>query len=136
LTALVLKAEQGKIPLGAILGVLGGGACLVVGVLRLDHLPFTVCVFKSLTGRPCLTCGTTRTLGLLFRGDLHGALLMNPLAAFFALLLVPWALADAALLLSGRSLRLEVSPPLARVLRVAVVLAVLVNWAYLIAAGR
>jgi hypothetical protein len=72
----------------------------------------------------------------LFAGDLAGALGMNPLAALAVLVILLWAVVDLALLARGRALRVEVSPGLATVLRVAAVASVLANWAYLVAAGR
>jgi hypothetical protein len=131
-----LRAVPDALPLGAILAgtfVLAGAA---VGLLRLDTLPFTVCVFKLTTGLPCLTCGSTRALGRLFHGDLHGAFLMNPLAATGALALIPWAAADLLLMFRGRAARLELAPATAQAARVLVVALALANWAYLIAAGR
>ncbi len=86
--------------------VVAGG----IGLFHLDHLPGTFCAFKAVTGIPCMTCGTTRAFGRLFALDLRGALLMNPLAALFALGLVPWGLADLALVPRGRALVLELSP--------------------------
>jgi hypothetical protein len=116
----------------------GGGlvAMLAVGLLDLDRLPLTVCTFKAFTGFACMTCGATRALGLLFHGDLAAALAMNPLATVAMLAVVPWALADLALLPRGRALGLDLAPALARALRVAVVVLVGANWVYLLAVGR
>lgn len=130
------SAPLGSLPLGAIFGGIAVLGSAVVGLLGLDRLPFTVCYFKTLTGLPCPTCGSTRSVGCLVEGDLPAALAMNPLAAAVILALVPWALADLALLARGRALGLEVSPRVGGLLRVAAVALVLANWAYLIAAGR
>ena len=136
MSALAWKLRAGGIPLGAVLAAGGAGCCLVVGLLHLDTLPVTLCLFKAVTGRPCLTCGTTRVLGRLFAADLRGAVLMNPLSALILLSFVPWALLDLVLLARGRTFALEVSPGLARVLRISVPLLLVANWAYLVAAGR
>jgi hypothetical protein len=130
-----VKAAPGA-PLGAIFGGITILTCLAVGVLGLDHLPVSLCVFKTFTGRPCLTCGTTRAFGRLYALDLPGALRMNPLASLGALGLVAWGLLDLAFLARGRVLTFEISPGGARLLRSGVVLALILNWAYLIAAGR
>jgi uncharacterized protein DUF2752 len=131
-----LHVVTGGTPLGAVLGGLAVVGGLVVSLLHLDRLPITLCTFKVATGLPCMTCGGTRTAGLLARGDLAGALVMNPLVALAFLALVPWALADFVLWTRGRSLGLELGPVTRRVAWVLVVAAVLVNWAYLIHAHR
>jgi uncharacterized protein DUF2752 len=131
-----LKAVPGGLPLGAILTGIGVLAAAAVGLLHLDALPITVCFFKLVTGLPCATCGSTRALGRLFHGDLAGALAMNPLATAGMLALLPWAAADLMLLTRGKAFGLELGPSAARVARVAAVVAVFVNWAYLVAAGR
>ena len=58
--AVRFTAVPGAVPLGAILGGILVLAAAAVGLLHLDALPFTVCVFKLTTGLPCLTCGSTR----------------------------------------------------------------------------
>lgn len=131
-----LKAVPGGLPLGAILAGIAALGAVAVVVLRLDALPFTVCFFKFVTGLPCATCGSTRALGRLFHGDLAGAFGMNPLAALGMLGLLPWAVADLALMTRGRAFGLELGPAAARLARVAAVAAVFANWAYLVAAGR
>jgi Protein of unknown function (DUF2752) len=131
-----LVARAGALPLGAVFLVCGlviGGA---VGVLHLDRMPVAFCLFKAVTGLPCLTCGTTRAFARLFALDLPGAVAMNPLSAAVALALVPWGVTDLALMPKGRALALEVSPAMAPLLRVTAVTLVAANWAYLMVVGR
>lgn len=55
------------------------------------------CPFKKLTGLPCPSCGTTRSVLLLANGDWKGAMQMNPfgIIAFMALLFLPlWLFVD------------------------------------------
>jgi hypothetical protein len=131
-----LRAKSGALPLGAIFLALGTVVAIAVAVLHLDRLPILVCLFRAATGLPCLTCGATRALGELVAGDVSGALAMNPLATLGAFVLVPWGIGDLALMPRGRALSLEVAPRGARALRVLAVLAVIANWAYLVASGR
>jgi len=129
-------ARPDALPLGAVLLGVGLCAVLAVGFLNLDRLPLTACMFKAVTGIPCPTCGATRAVGQLAHLDAVAALSMNPLIVLAGALVVPWGLADLALLPRGRALRVEFSPGAARVLRVAAVAAVVLNWVYLLAVGR
>ena len=131
-----LVARAGATPLGAIFLACGLVIAAVVGVLHLDRRPVAFCAFKAVTGLPCMSCGTTRAFARLFSLDLPGAVTMNPLSAAVALALVPWGLADLALLRRGRALALEISPAVAPLVRVTAVTLVFANWAYLILAGR
>lgn len=131
-----MRARAGALPLGAIFLAIGATAALAVAVLHLDRLPILVCLFRATTGLPCLTCGATRALAELVTGDVRGALAMNPLATVGAFALVPWGLGDLALMTRGRAIALEVAPPGARALRVIGFIAVVANWAYLVAVGR
>jgi uncharacterized protein DUF2752 len=128
--------REGATPLGAVFLACAVVIAAAVGVLHLDHLPVAFCAFKAVTGLPCLTCGTTRAFGRFFALDFRGAVAMNPLAATVALALVPWGLADLALIGRGRAVALEISPRLAPLVRVSAVALLAANWAYLIAAGR
>src|SRR5688572_17740301 len=58
---------------------------------------FTVCTFKTLTGVPCISCGTTRSVQEIFHGHLAEAVLINPLgfiAAIFLLAAPVWIFID------------------------------------------
>jgi hypothetical protein len=131
-----LKAPAGRLPLGAVFGTIAVAVATVVGLFGLDRLPFSVCLFKAMTGLPCPTCGSTRVLGRLVHLDLAGALAMNPLATAALVALAVWAVADFGLLARGRALDVEVGRPLGRIVRLAAAGAVLANWVYLLAAGR
>jgi hypothetical protein len=131
-----LVARSSAPPLGAIFGGIGLLAAAAVGLLRLDRIPLTLCIFKGLTGLPCPTCGSTRALGRLFALDFAGALAMNPFTTLVAVLVAGWAVADLALLPRRRALGLEVPKPVGFALRVAALLLFLANWVYLLAAGR
>jgi hypothetical protein len=131
-----LVARPNAPPLGLVFGGIGLLATVAVGLLRLDRLPLTLCVFKGLTGLPCPTCGSTRTLGRLAGLDLAGALSQNPLATVAAVGVAGWALADLVLLPRRRALGLEIAPRLGVALRWGALFLLLANWVYLVAAGR
>ena len=123
-------------PLGLVFALSGAVAGAAVRLLHLDRLPFVFCGFKQLTGLPCPTCGGTRALGRLAGLDPAGAFVMNPLAVALAAAVLLWAASDVALLPWRRSLRVEIRPDLALPVRVTVVAVALINWVYLVVAGR
>ena len=131
-----LVARKGMTPVGLVFMAIGLAGVVAVGVLGLDRIPWPLCMFKALTGIPCPTCGSTRVLGRVAALDFVGAVTMNPLAVGAGVALVLWGVGDLLLLRRGEALTVETGPRLAFVLRVTAVLAVLVNWAWLIVAGR
>ena len=63
---------------------------LMAGILLIVFYPFIpnyskVCYFHEITSIPCPTCGSTRAILALVRGDIVSAFLFNPL--FFVLIL-------------------------------------------------
>lgn len=52
----------------------------------------SVCMIKNATGYPCPSCGTTRALQSLFKGDLTGSLVYNPFGIILsvALFILPF----------------------------------------------
>ena len=89
------------------------------------------CPFRALTGLPCLSCGTTHAAVALLGGDVVGALRANPLATAAGISFVAggviaplWALASLPLP--------RLATPTPRTLRLALVAALILNWAWLI----
>ena len=130
-----LVARPGP-PLGLVFGGIGVLATLAVGLLHLDRLKLPLCYVKAFTGLPCPSCGSTRAVGRLFALDVPGAFAMNPLMALAAVTLAAWAVADLVLLPRRLVLGLEVGKPTGAVLRIAAVVALVLNWTYLLVAGR
>lgn len=58
-----------------------GGAWVVYALIS-QHSSFTICLFKRMYGIPCPSCGSTRCLMRLMKGDLSGLWEANPLGAF------------------------------------------------------
>ncbi len=92
---------------------------------------FTICPLKNFTGIPCPFCGGTRAALALLQGNIHGAFLLNPLAASFCLLAVP-----ASLVYYGLFKHRQRELKIPRVLWVFLLAVIAANWVYLIAAGR
>jgi hypothetical protein len=115
----------------------GTSLCLLGVALATPGIQLPRCVFKTITGLPCPTCGVTRTIIALSRGDLSRALFMNPLAAVACGAGVLYLLyAGIVLALGLPRLRPTVSSIGARRIRIAAVATLAVNWAWLIASGR
>ncbi|MGC8917620.1 MAG: DUF2752 domain-containing protein [Thermoanaerobaculum sp.] len=96
------------------------------------------CPFRTLTGVPCPTCGTTHAFLALAQGNLGAAFAANPLVvasvAVAALLAFLWAGASALGKTLPASVReLQTRWPLW--LRVAVAGAILANWIWVVASS-
>jgi hypothetical protein len=119
------------------LAVGGAALCILSVALVTPGIQLPLCTFKTITGLPCPTCGVTRTIIALSRGQLSRALYMNPLIAVacgLALLYLLYCATVFAFRLPR--FRPTVTAAGARRLRIAGLAVLLVNWAWLIATGR
>jgi hypothetical protein len=95
---------------------------------------FRPCVFRSLTGIPCPTCGTTRAATAFLDGQLTAAFTASPLAAAVGLLFVVGA--PLAALWALAKWPVPVMPmPLPRWVRIAAAALIAANWTYVIFAN-
>ncbi len=81
------------------LGLIAGYSWLAYILLRETpkHHSMPVCFFKNITGVPCPSCGNTRSVLTLIKGNFTDAVLINPLGLIiaFILLIFPfWLLYD------------------------------------------
>jgi hypothetical protein len=118
--------------------VVGGASLCLLGVaLATPGIQLPRCGFKTITGLPCPTCGLTRTIIALSRGDVQRAAFMNPLATILCAAGVLYLLYAAVVLaLRLPRFRPTVSAAGARRVRIAAVTAITINWFWLIATGR
>ncbi len=126
------RREPGGIEFGIIYGMIA-----LLALVTARFLPFPgltpVCVFKVVTGFPCPTCGSTRSLVHLSHGRFFDALAMNPLVATAVVVLVAALLwGTLTRLCHGPRIRLILSASEADRIRMVAVLALLLNWLYLI----
>jgi len=101
-------------------------------------LPWPVCIFHEITGLPCVTCGMTRCAIQFFHGHFLAALKWNPLV-FAALCGIMAFDLYAFAILTTRAPRLRISFVTQRArtfVRVSVILALALNWIYLLSHWR
>ena len=111
--------------------------CLLGVALVTPGIQLPVCGFKTITGLPCPTCGLTRTIIALSRGDVDRAVFLNPLAAIACAAGVLYLLYAAVVLaLRLPRFRPTVSAAGARRVRIGAVAVLVTNWIWLIATGR
>lgn len=117
-------------------GIIYGGIALVMlGAGRLQAVVSFApdCAFKGLTGIPCPTCGSTRSVVHLSHGDILSAFAMNPLATLClisAVLYFLYSLMSAAFALPRICFFLTNKEK--NVVRAGAVMLLLLQWAYLI----
>jgi hypothetical protein len=115
------------------------GAALVVFWIAAGHeeLPLILCPFRTITGIPCLTCGGTRALLALVRGDLGTALFWNPLVACAGVVGAAWLVYAAAVtIFRAPRLRIRLGERERTLCHAGVWAVVASNWVFLILQGR
>jgi Protein of unknown function (DUF2752) len=81
----------------------------VYWVLQAAHFPTGTCPFFALTGHPCPFCGGTRSFASMWQGDLVAAFRYHPLGPLLFVGTLVAVVVTAALLVTGRSLRLNLA---------------------------
>lgn len=103
------------------------------GIYRENH--FEVCIIKRITNIPCPSCGTTRSVAEIFKGNYQNALLMNPLGFIITLILIiapSWIILDVLIKKQSffvfyQSLEQKINKPIYSVLLISLVL---INWVW------
>ena len=126
------KRAPGRIEFGIIYG-----GIVLLSLLAGRFLPVLAlapsCAFKTLTGVPCPTCASTRTIVYLSHGDVASAFFMNPLVLagalaalvylFYSLFTFFFDVPRVVVALSGKEKDR---------IRVLAALPILANWLYLV----
>jgi len=98
------------------------------------RLPWPHCLFLSITGHPCLTCGATRCAIAFFHADFLSAWTWNPLVFVFLSGLSIFD-AYAFAVLATRSARLRIvqfTPVEKQFVRSLAIILLVSNWIYLL----
>ncbi len=77
--------------------------------LQASHATLPACPFLALTGHPCPFCGGTRSFASMWQGDVVAAFRYHPLGPLLFAGTMVATLVTAALLISGRSLRVNLA---------------------------
>jgi hypothetical protein len=98
------------------------------------NFPWPQCLFRTVTGLPCVTCGATRSALQFFHGNFAAALMFNPLAfVVYCGLTIFDIYALVVLITRGPRLRVtEISAAEKKIVRTLVVLLLVANWSYLL----
>ena len=117
-----------------ILGVVRGLELILDIPQVLRNFP---CIFKSITHIPCLTCGMTRSIISLVHLNIIESVKMNPLIFLTIIILLFWGvLSLLALIIKPRHIKIELTPTERRIVIFSVITLIVINWLYLILAGR
>jgi Protein of unknown function (DUF2752) len=113
-----------------------GGLALAASWFAL-RLPWPVCLFHTITGHPCATCGATRSAIAFFHGDLFHAWKWNPLAFLaYCSLSIFDVYAFFTLIMRTPRLRIvQLGDHEKKFLRIAIIAVFAVNWIYLLIAS-
>ncbi len=113
-------------------------AMLVVGMAWFTlRLPWPICMFRTLTGYPCVTCGATRSVIAFFHGHFRAAWNLNPLI-FSSLCAVVIFDVYALVTLALRTPRLRIGNFTLQeknIARIATVVLLALNWIHVLRGG-
>ena len=115
-----------------LIGVTGLAFVLMcVSLLLKWNVPLPRCAFKTVTGFPCFTCGSTRALAALGRCDVFQALQLNPLVTVACAAAPIWL--GIALLAAASGSRLHLRWPFKlKTTLLLLAAAAFLNWIYLL----
>jgi hypothetical protein len=125
--------DRRKAPLGTIYGAVLGGCAVLASMWIWMDLPRLACPLRRMIGVPCPTCGSTRLVEALLRGDLRAALASNPLVFTVLVGVGVWALGSTLTRVLGLpSPHIDWQGRDLLWVRAAMILVVLSGWAYVV----
>ncbi len=128
-----LEFARGKVPLSIHIV---WGVILVVAAIGSRILVLPQCPFHRIFGIPCLSCGSGRALDSICRGDVFGAIALNPLLVISGMALFFFSLWKFVEYIFSFSVRVMVTKRAAFWVRIFMVILIAADWFYLIAGDR
>ncbi|WP_353140292.1 DUF2752 domain-containing protein [Pseudopedobacter sp.] len=94
-----MTLDRGRLYSILLIACLAGYIWLYFSITKnfTENKSVEVCLIKHITNVPCPSCGSTRSIISLIKGDLIGALNLNPLGYIIAIIMVvapTWILTD------------------------------------------
>ena len=110
------------------------GSLALAAVWFALRLPWPHCIFLTVTGHPCVTCGATRSAIAFFHADFWNAWRWNPLVFLFLTgLSIFDAYAFAVLVIRAPRLRIAQFTPAEKMFaRFGAIILLVSNWIYLL----
>jgi hypothetical protein len=131
-----IHRKKGELNLALVYLLVAGAGIFFVYILylfnRLPHLP---CVFKTITGYPCPTCGSTRIMSSLINLDMVSAFGWNPLLFLGGITFITWVFYGFYMLFSGKKIQVIFTKKEGLYLRLGLITLFILNWIYLAIAG-
>ena len=127
--------DRSRPALGPIYGVVLAAAAIVATSWLWLDLPRLICPLRRVAGVPCPTCGSTRMVEAVLRGDFAAAFGANPLVFLLLVSVAIWSVASTLRRIFAWPAPQLVCTARDRLwIRVAALLVVLSGWAYVIVA--
>ena len=132
----VSKDNLGWSDPGWALLLIGSFAALTFIYLRSLVSLMPGCVFHTLTGFPCPTCGSTRAFSALIDGELLSAWRLQPLFVSACIICALCALRAMIAKITDKRIFVQLTHQDRLFIRLALVVLIVIDWIYLLSAGR
>jgi hypothetical protein len=119
-------------PIHLIWGPIAIIAVIAAGFVAHYFHGLPACPFKVLTGYPCLTCGGTRCLAEMAHLSLWESFKYNPFVWLTVIGMIAFSLIAAFGILFKRRFSITLTESEKKVIRIAIIALMAINWIYLI----
>jgi len=127
------KRKKGELNLPLVYFLVAGGGVFAVIILRsFNRLPHFPCVFKTVTGFPCPTCGSTRVVTSLLKFDIIEAFGWNPLVFLIGIAFIIWVSYGFYMQISGKKIKIRLSKKESLFIKLVLLILFFSNWIYLV----